>query len=188
MKKILIATMSMAIGIVANAASVNWGSGTIFVASDSLGTTGAGAAYKATLATGARPVTAYLYAITAEEYVTYSSFSQIDLYKAFEGKSALAEKTTVGNGTANITQSVADAIGDVYSVIIYKDTANANLPKGADAFVKIAVAKANVGGAGAVSVFNLASSVESWSAVPEPTSAMLIVLGMAALALRRKRA
>ena len=175
----------------AQAASVQWNSGVIYVASDAAGTTGSGTAYKATLSTGARPVTAYVYELTLESYTAALAMDTATLYDTYFGKvdTKVAAKTTVGNGQANpVSYSVADN-STAYALVLYVDEANVNLPDGKDAFVKASVMKGNVGTTAAQFDNTISSSLSStWTAVPvpEPTSGLLLLLGVAGMALRRR--
>ena len=182
MKKIVIGLAVVAMAAVANAAAVNWNSGVIYRAGDASGADGA----KATM----NSVTAYLYTLTAAEYTAAQSMDTATLYTTYIGTTATATKNAVGNGQANISQTVADASGMHYGLVLYVDTTNANLPEGKDAFVKATLASAEVAGTVNATVGNMAStSVSStWTAVPEPTSGLLMLVGLAGLALRRRRA
>ena len=194
MKKMMIAAAIICAAAFAQAASVQWNSGTIYVASDAAGTTGSGTAYKATISTGARPVTAYVYELTLAQYTAALAMDTVALYDTYFGKvdTKVAAKTSVGNGTISpLAYDVADN-STVYGLVLYVDTANANLPDGKDAFVKAALASAETGTT-AIQVGNMitANAVSStWTAVPvpEPTSGLLLLLGVAGMALRRRRA
>ena len=195
MKKLMIAAAIVCAAAFAQAATVQWNSGTIYVAKDAAGTTGQGeAAYKATIASGARPVTAYVYELTLEAYTAALAMDTAALYDTYFGKvdTKVAAKTTVGTGIASpLAYTVADN-STVYGLVLYVDEANVNLPEGKDAFVKAALGTANVGTT-ALSVSNMITEhavSSTWTAVPvpEPTSGLLLLLGVAGMALRRRRA
>ena len=194
MKKLMIAAAIVCAAAFAQAAAVAWNSGTIYVASDAAGTTGSGTAYKATLSTGARPVTAYVYELTLEAYTAALAMDTAALYDTYFGKvdTKVAAKTTVGTGIASpAAYTVADN-STVYGLVLYVDEANVNLPDGKDAFVKAALGSAEVGTT-ALQVNNMITSnvvSSTWTAVPvpEPTSGLLLLLGVAGMALRRRRA
>ena len=82
---------------------------------------------------------------------------------AFEA--TLTDDMFVGNTTYSFYYTMDDASGAVYTSDIKNSKANAT--------AMCTVAFTNTG---------------SWSAVPEPTSGLLMLLGMAGLALKRKRA
>lgn len=95
-------------------------------------------------------------------------------------------------GAVPAAYTVADN-STVYGLVLYVDENNANLPSGKDAFVKAALASTEV----ATTQTNVGSMITdhvvgdgSWMAVPvpEPTSGLLLLLGVAGMALRRRRA
>ena len=193
MKKLMIAAAIVCAAAFAQAAAINWQSGTIYVASDAQGTTGSGTSYKAGLASSGRMVTAYLYELTLEQYTAAQAMDAAGLYDTYFKTTATATKTTLGNGAANITQSnVAAASGLHYGLVLFVDESADRVPTGKDAFVKASLATADVGGASDVTVANLIgnTTAANWTAVPvpEPTSGLLLLLGVAGMALRRRRA
>ena len=117
MKKVMIALAAVALAVTAQAATVNWQSGTIYIASDAAGTTGSGNTYRANAST--RLVTAYLYALTADEYTAAQSMDTATLYSTYSAKSATASKTATAMGIASPSSTVADASGMNYGLILY---------------------------------------------------------------------
>ena len=195
MKKLMIAAVAALLAVVSNAASVKWASGTIYTASNAEGTSGSGTSYRAN--TGTRLVTAYLYTLTADQYATALTMSTADLYSNYSSTAATATKTSTAMGLADITQSglpdgSTEAPQTVYGLVLYVDTATAAAYDGVDAFVKSYVGSATWQNTTGANLSNLASSQANWTAVgaavPEPTSGLLMLLGMAGLALRRRRA
>ncbi len=177
MKKLMVAIIAITAGLAVNAATIKWNSGTV---NNQAGT-------KANGTTAL--VTAYLYSLTAAQYSSASSMSADALYSAAKGGtygSVVESKGTGSLGTANITQTVAGGSSDspatYYGLVIYEDALTAGGP-----YVKAAVKTVTFEDDGQVSFSSLASG-GSWTAatVPEPTSALLLVLGVAGLALRRK--
>ena len=77
MKKVMIALAAVALAVTAQAATVNWQSGTIFIASDAAGTTGSGNSYRANANTALREVTKdYGVALEKLQYF-YDKFSAL---------------------------------------------------------------------------------------------------------------
>ena len=197
MKKLMIAAAIVCAAAFAQAATVNWQSGTIYVATDAAGTTGTATGDRANTST--RLVTMYVYELlgngtmtAAEEYAAAQKMDTATLYDTYFGKTATGSKGTGGTGTAAYAQTVGDASGMHYGLVLFVDEVNAKLPEGKDAFVKAALATVNIEGSGSTNLSNLIGSTvdSSWTAVPvpEPTSGLLLLLGVAGMALRRRRA
>ena len=190
MKKIMIAAAIVCAAAFAQAATVNWQSGTIYIANAADGTTGSATTHKANNST--RLVTMYMYALTAQDYTAALAMDTATLYDTYITKTETGKATTLPTGAASYAQTVADNSGANYALLLFVDTKNANLPDGKDAFVKATLATANVEGSGSYSAGNLIGSsiASNWTAVPvpEPTSGLLLLLGVAGMALRRRRA
>lgn len=186
MKKIMIMLAAVATAICAQAAVVTWGSGTVV---NSQGVTAN---------TGTALVKAYVWEITAQQYASYNALSGAALsdaiYNDFGSSLATAEKTANTNmrGIANLTGATAHNAGDTaYGVILYVDAVNEGYYMGNVAMAEFASAQN-------VSLNNLSlvqggvtgGTATAWStaAVPEPTSGLLMLVGLAGLALRRRRA
>ena len=194
MKKLMIAVAVAVLAVVANAATVNWSSGTIFTASNAEGTTGSGTSYRAN--TGTRLVTAYLYTLTADDYAAALTKSTTELYNTYKSATATKTQTSTAMGLANISQTglpdgSTESPQTIYGLVLYVDTVSAKAYDKVDAFVKSYVGTATWQNTTGASLSNLAASQANWTAVgniPEPTSGLLMLIGMAGLALRRKRA
>jgi hypothetical protein len=179
MKKIMIALAVVAMAAVSQAASIKWNSGTI----------NNQAGVKANGSTSL--VTAYLYSVTADQYATFAGMDAGAIYaEAQKGTygTAVATKATGSLGSANITQTVtggsADAPVTYYGLILYVDEKSDTTKPYVMASYNTATFKDD----GQVSFSNLANSSGDWTAaVPEPTSGLLLLLGVAGLALRRKQ-
>ena len=189
MKKLMILLAVAALATVGNAAAIKWNSGTIYNQSGS----------KANAGTAL--VSASLYMLTSEQYATVSAMAASDVYKAAEsgtyGTAAFSQNSTA-LGAININQTgltggTSTSPASYYGVIVYKDTISSASDSSVDAYVKVVAKQVTFQDDGTVTLAGLATNVSTWSAVsassvPEPTSSLLLLLGMAGLALKRKRA
>ena len=180
MKKLLILAASAILAVTTQAAAVGW----------SLG--GGNTAYKGD---------SYLFFVLgqngADSIATVTALldagTSVDSY-AF-GSGVIADNGNVNVSAANSGKTL-DA-GSYTSFMVVFDSA---VPQPGDKYVvvsgattqtkTIAATTASVAFAAgnASSILNNASNWKSYGAVPEPTSGLLMLLGMAGLALRRKRA
>ena len=169
--------------VAANAAAITWGSGTVSLPSGA--TAGKDAA------------TGYLFMVNATTYATYAAYTDAaklstDIYEAYKGSLASADntKTSSKKGAISLDSGVDYAAGTYYAVVLYTATedakdyfmgnfASATIESTMD--VSVADLSLKMGGTGAATSWQTA-------AVPEPTSGLLMLLGMAGLALRRRRA
>ena len=180
MKKLMILAAALVATAAANAAAVSWNSGTILLPS--------GANAKAT-------VSASLFIVSESVYNTYAAYTDAtklsdDIYAAYKDTTPTATKTSTTKSLANISYGDYSAGDSVYAVLLYTTTENET------AYWMGNYGTVTLESAQNVSVANLANalggtgSATAWSsaAVPEPTSGLLLLLGMAGLALKRKRA
>ena len=182
MKKLMMVFAVAAVAVAANAATVNWGSGTIKLPS--------GANAKAT-------VEASLFIIDAATYATYANYSDAvalsdAIYTAYSGKTA--QQTATSNGKSIATLSYGDySSGDsVYALVLYIATENETAYWMGN-YATTSFEAAQDKSVGQLANFlggNSSAGSTAWStaAVPEPTSGLLLLLGVAGLALKRKRA
>ncbi len=193
-KRAAICAALVCVAAFAQAATISWQSGTIYIASDAAGTTSTD-----TRANGTRLVTMYVYALSAEDYAAASSMDTLALYNKYSGTTAAVSKGSNGQGKATVSQTVADGSKTNYALVLFVDSVNANLTGGAS-FVKATLATVEVEGSGTYTVSDLIGSslTKDWAStatssgsesgnVPEPTSGLLLLVGMGALALRRKQ-
>ena len=192
MKKVIIALAAVAMGVAANAASVNWQA--------SKGALYDGADTPAKITSG----NAYLMFVTA-------SYTQSDLVAAFAAADGDAAATLTAMGASGALATGAASIGSSTSrpsgTSTYALTADAtayfvvfNDDKMYVSYTTDVLYDTVTGEGSATFGTSLASSSKTtlqaadgysaagWYAVPEPTSGLLMLLGMAGLALRRKRA
>lgn len=202
MKKLLIVLGVVALATCTEAATAKWQSSALKAPASAEGT-------KGTSNTTTAKSNGYLFAIDSTTYASllatdYATTSE-NIWKAYgkvtsTGKidaTALADAATQTQGTVSmgaitINQTVDDAVGNVYAAVIYTYS-----DETLGDFYIANVGVIDVGGASTYSLSGLgttfngpngSSTIGSWTAVPEPTSGLLMLLGMAGLALKRKRA
>ena len=207
MKKLTIALVAVLSALAVNAATIQWKSGTLYGAGD-------GGLFSSTkLSAG---VTATLFTMTAEQYSTviaafdgsFSSEKMMNFVSGLKdgtyGTAMAAGNYTVGNISRN-AMTVTDNTGytgtsdnpkTYYTAILYtyndgtKDWYVANAAANtfqADIDGSNTKALSIFGGDGATGSFEI-TGWSSAAAIPEPTSGLLLLLGVAGLALRRRRA
>ena len=194
MKKMLIGAAVVCATVASQAASIKWSSGSIVLP-------GEGGVLSSDRLTNSSGFSLKMYAwesLTAST-LAYNAGDMFKWYQNGASGTAFAGTTTI-NGTVNMSASAttATAIGTIVP------EANPTTVYGAVLFVledeTTGAAKwymensgSKESAAAVQTLNNLASKVggtgdaTKWSPVPEPTSGLLMLLGMAGLALRRKR-
>lgn len=192
MNKLAIALGVMAAAVSLNAATVTWGSGEITLVDGSTAAKG--------------DVTAYVWESLSSDIYDQVKAGTLNVVTEFKKDGYGALGSTVLT-TSSSKRGIADVAGaldattpaGVYAVMLYVD----NTATGDIKYTANYAYSGDVGTTG-VTVDELANSVggkigteagwaNAWSATgtiptPEPTSGLLMLLGMAGLALRRKRA
>ena len=181
----MIAFAVAAIAVIGNAASANWLSGTVLEPGGDVAN---------------KSVTAYLWVINAATYDTYAANAtgtamSDAIYGAYGDKTgdAYATTTTTKKGLANLTDdSKSYGAGDTaYAAILYTFGSGDDIQyMGNVGKITFESAMDIESASMSLNLLGTSSTPTAWStaAVPEPTSGLLMLLGMAGLALKRKRA
>ena len=171
MKKILIAVAAVITAVACNAAAVNWQSGAVYKATDNTTKVGKGA-------------TDYL--------VTIAFFTDAGGASAVTGLVGDLSVGTAGTGSkyGGTVEGFAASTKYYTQLVITTDGYEAKsdivaftMPGTGDTTINFAEGD----GFDVVYTFSTANA-GAWQAVPEPTSGLLMLLGLAGLALKRKRA
>lgn len=195
MKKVILAVAVIGVALATQAASVSWTSAKLFTASGETG------GFSSTAIKAA--ATGYLFMLTSGEYDSFladytangNMKTVYDAYKDSLGSATGTAKTANRTSVANI-ETEANVGDTVYGAIIYtyhdaafgKDFYIANIATGTVG-AESGLTLANLG----THFFGDAAGTPTggWQGVagdiPEPTSGLLLLLGMAGLALRRKQ-
>jgi len=190
MKKLFMSALIATVAVVANAATVNWQSTAIYVPVES---TTPSTYLKAN--GGTRVVNAYVFEYAASDSATWQAYKDgtKDIWADYSAGKLTGTQTsgkTSATGTATIAGSMNYGETDYgYGLVIY--TFDKDGDSKVDYYYTSAEKTSSEVGTGlSVSGILVTSStnVGAWVATPEPTSGLLLLLGMAGLALKRKRA
>ena len=192
MKKLMFAAAVICAAVASNAAVIKWGSGAVQ-------TPGEEGALSGTKLTDSSGYTLKMYAFESLSAISYDAGDIFAWYDngatgKFKGIDAIAGSVSMGASatTATATGLIAPATDGttVYAAVLFvlEDATtgdaqwymeNSGSKASAKSVASLGSLALKVGGTG---------SATAWTAVPEPTSGLLMLLGMAGLALRRRRA
>ncbi len=186
MKNLMITFALVALATVANAAMVTWGSGTLYTAKNA-----SGGWSETKFKDAAQVVTVSVYLVDDTTYAIVSAYDQKGIYEWAADKSASYTKQNYNTSgglisTASPKEENASASTAYNSIIVarYNDTT-----LNTDFYIATADTK-TTNANGEATFTNLISTVGAatgWQTVPEPTSGLLLLMGLGALALRRKQ-
>ena len=187
MKKIMIAAIAVAFAAVAQAASVNWAAAAKVVTPSETGSASAGrASYYTALVFTADQLTAVTTALESVAHgADFTEFNKITAKSSYQ-----APKTGAFSGTVT---DLEGATATLFAVVFDTQAQGDTIDKATFFQVTGTVTQNTYSGldAATTATFTAAEVSNSWTAiesVPEPTSGLLMLLGMAGLALRRRRA
>ena len=199
MKKLMIAAAIVCATVAAQAAAINWNTGNIYVPTSVSPTFDGSIKNGSTWNGKMTSATDWTYQLFAIESTSAIDFEDGAFYKWYaDGATGKFAGLTVNAGTVNQTTTAASAswtgasydektpvygaillvATDGENTIYMENTALAEAAKGA--VNKNALAMYEAG--------DTKGNLMVWQSVPEPTSGLLLLLGVAGLALRRRRA
>ena len=171
MKK-LVLLASIAVAAMSQAASVSWASG--------VGVKGPGGAYMA-----AGDIKMYIF-----EFASQSAYDSADIAALDVSGATLSGATTKSTTGVTLTDTTTYGAGDfIYSAVVFTATY-----EGKDYYMGGKLDITKVDALGGDVGFTSLKNTGTWTArggssdIPEPTSALLLLVGGSMLALRRKRA
>lgn len=184
MKKIMIAVAIVCAAVMAQAATANWKAAAANIYDGTADAKYSGAAYFFNADAMSQ----------AALFALFEASTSLDLTKqtGYLATGTVASGVINGNTPANQFSAFEQASGDhnFYFVLVNDDAMYLSATKtaaagGTDAAVSITFGSQATGSKSITEGF---TSAGTWAAVPEPTSGLLMLVGLAGLALRRRRA
>ena len=189
MKKLMIAIAAVAIGVAANAANVTWNLAN--VAAEGSATTEGYVAYFLMAADTSGAASAKLWSVADAKAAAASKDASAFTSHSLAAAKGLSDEGDVRSAkvTTYASSWVSPESGNFYAIVFnaesIADATHYMVVGGAEADGTF---KLSFGTATANMTASLNASSGTWAAVPEPTSGLLMLLGVAGLALRRRRA
>ena len=186
MKKLIIASIAAVVGLAVNAATVDWQ----YKITSAQGTEGYNSGYTVYLVNAAAWDAA---TISADTFTDTSVVLDSTTFGSASGRTAGQKTyTTIKSGTTTGTRAVAiDSLAEGASYSVYYVILNTNSDPNTYYVASDSLTGRSETGeiitSSAASMTASTASSATWTAVPEPTSGLLMLLGIAGLALRRKR-